>query len=220
MLPDQDCQSRAPVPPAKEYSMEVVERAEDAYCVEGLTFDQVATLTGVSASTLKRWSDRYAWQEKRENIRTARSAIRTNRVMLHAKLIEKCLGTLSPMDAFAVSSIEGVVQRAAQTTLRQSAAAGSAHVVGADTPLREIKTEADAISALEEAVEIKVNRMLANPEALSYGGMKEIGQVMDLIKSMKAKLPVTEAAVKSAGLTGDVAEWFRNEVLGVKRPAQ
>ncbi len=171
-------------PSAKEYSMEVVERAEDAYCVEGLTFEQVATVTGVSRSTLLRWSERYGWPDKRENIRSSRSAIRTNRILLHARLMENCLKTLKPMDAFAVSAIEGVVHRAARDAILSS---GSGATPDAAGPFREIKTEADAIAALDEAVQIKVNRMLAHPESLSYGGMKEIGQALDLLKDMKAK---------------------------------
>jgi transposase len=194
----------------KEYPMEVVERAEDAYCVEGLTFDQVATLTGVSASTLKRWSDRYVWQEKRENIRRARSAIRTNRVMLHAKLIENCLKTLKPMDAFAVSSIEGVVQRAAQ-----SAARGQTREALAMDPerMREIKTDADAISALEEAVEIKINRMLANPEGLSYGGMKEIGQALELLKEMKGRFAAEDKGEGPKALSAVRIRELREKLL-------
>lgn len=203
----------------KEYSMEVVERAEDAYCVDGLTFDQAATLTGVSASTLKRWSERYGWQEKRENIRRARSAIRTNRVMLHAKLIENCLKTLKPMDAFAVSSIDAVVQRATQTAVKRAADGRDTEPLAGENQ-REIKTEADAVEALREAVEIKLNRMLANPDGLNFSAMKDIRQALDLLREMEARIalagaPDEEKKEAPRGLSMEAAEKIRREILGI-----
>jgi hypothetical protein len=194
----------------KEYSMEIVERAEDLYCVDGHTLEQLVTLTGVSISTLKRWSIQYGWSEKRENIRRARSAIRTNRVLLHAKLIENCLKTLSPMDAFAVSSIEGAVQRAAQLAAKGQAREAPAEV------LREIKTEADAIAALEQAVEIKINRLLSNPEGLSFAAMKEIKQALDLLKDMRARQPASDAGSQPSGLSEAAADEIRRKILGIK----
>lgn len=85
------------------------------------------------------------------------------------------------MDAFAVSSIEGVVQRAAQL-----AAKGQARDTQPQT-MREIKTETEAICALEEAVEIKINRLLADPAGLNFSAMQDITKALDLIAKMKAK---------------------------------
>jgi len=206
----------------KEYSQEIVERAQDLYCVDGHTLDQVATITRVSVPTLKRWSVQYNWSTKRDDIRRARSAIRTNRILLHSKLIEKCLSSLNPMDAFAVSSIEGVVQRAAQL-----AAKGQARDTQPEV-MREIKTEADAVAALEEAVESKINRLLADPAGLSFASMKEVKQALGLLKEMKAQTrsreSLPEGMAKSdegskapRGLSGNLAQWLREEVLGVKK---
>lgn len=197
-------------PEGKEYSMEVVERCEDLHCVDGHTLDQVATITGVGLATLKRWSVAYDWQRKRDDIRRSRSAIRSNRIVLHAKLIEKCLSTLNPMDAFAVSSIEGVVQRAAQMATKGEIRQSAPEV------LREIRTEADAIAALEEAVESKINRMLANPEGLSFSAMKDVKQALDLLKDMRARQPVEGSEKKQAGLSAAAAEEIRKKVLGIK----
>ena len=206
----------------KEYSMEIVEHAEDLYCVDGHTFDQVAAITGVSVPTLKRWSAGYTWQEKRDNIRRARSAIRTNRIMLHSKLIEKCLTSLNPMDAFAVSSIEGVVQRAAQMAAKGQVGDTQREV------LRKIETEADAVAALDEAIEIKINRLLANPDGLSFSAMKDIRSAMDLLKTMRTKVGPPSTAVTSAiesapekerkgsGLSTDAVDRIRRDILGIK----
>jgi transposase len=195
----------------QEYSMEVVERAEELYCVEGHTFDAVATLTGVAASTLKRWSDRYNWQEKKEEIRQALSSIRANTIKLRAKLIENCLNTLNAQDAFAVSAIEGLAQRATQIALKQPAAPAVEN-------LREIKTDEDAITALEEAIQIKLNSMLTNPGQVSLASVKEIKTVSEFISGMRAKVSKTDAgAGKRKGLSADAADQLRREILGIKQ---
>ncbi|MDX9916033.1 MAG: hypothetical protein RBS49_09090 [Sphaerochaeta sp.] len=191
--------------------MEVVERAEELYCVEGHTFDAVATLTGVAASTLKRWSDRYNWQEKKEEIRQALSSIRANTIKLRAKLIENCLNTLNAQDAFAVSAIEGLAQRATQIALKQPAAPAVEN-------LREIKTDEDAITALEEAIQIKLNSMLTNPGQVSLASVKEIKTVSEFISGMRAKVSKTDAgAGKRKGLSADAADQLRREILGIKQ---
>jgi hypothetical protein len=196
----------------KEYSMETVERCEDSYCVDGLTFDQVAGLTGVSISTLKRWSERYDWQQKREDIRRARSAIRTGRVLLHSKLIENCLKTLNPQDAFAVASIDGVVQRAAEAARRNAADAGAFQE--ADRT-REIRTDAEAVAALEEAVQIRVGRLLANPDALNFRAMQDIGKVMEFLKDLRAKAaPGVEAETRKA-IDPETLKTVREQIYGL-----
>mgnify|MGYP001385327336 CR=1 FL=1 len=66
------------------YSFELVERAEQLYCVDGHTFEAVATLTGVAVSTLKRWSERYDWQDKKESIRQAMAVLQIGGSVLDA----------------------------------------------------------------------------------------------------------------------------------------
>ncbi len=194
----------------KEYSMEVVERAEDLHCVDGHTLDQVATITGVSVPTLKRWSVQYDWATKRDNIRRARSAIRTNRVLLHAALIENALKSLNPMDAFAVSSIEGVVQRAAASAMKGQVAQDQA----ADN-YREIRTEADAVAALEEALEIRINKLLSNPDGLNFGSMQDITKALELLNKLKARQPAATGKTQP-GLSEEAAETIRKQILGIK----
>ena len=193
----------------KEYSMAVVDRAEQLYCVDGASFEAVSSLTGVSVSTLKRWSDRYDWQANKEKIRAAMSSIRSNTVLLRARLIEKCLGSLEAKDAFAVSAIESVAQKAAQI-----AAKGQEQAVVPESP-REIKTDEDAVAALEEAVQLKLNAMLANPGRVSLAGLKEVKSVMDLLRDMR---PQTDDPGKSSGsgLSAEAADEIRRKILGVK----
>lgn len=176
--------------------MEVVERAEELYCIEGQTFDAVATLTGVAASSLKRWSERYGWQDKKEEVRQAMSSIRMNTIKLRSKLLENCLTTLHAQDAFAVSAIEGLALRAASRTppLYERGARG-------DLPekVREIKTDEDALAALEEAVQIKINLMLANPGQISGAAVKEISQIRTTLEDFKKAVSGKDADAAATG---------------------
>lgn len=169
----------------KEYSMEVVERCEELYCIDGQPFDAVATLTGVAASTLKRWSERYGWQEKKEQIRQAMSAIRTNRVLVRAKMLQKCLEEPSAKDALAVSALENMAMKAADLALKQQAAASPPR--SEEAPAREIRTEEDAVAALEEAVQMKLNLLLADPVRINLAAIKDVKQVMELLSEMRIK---------------------------------
>lgn len=195
----------------QEYSFETVERAEQLYCVDGQTFDAVATLTGIAPSTLKRWSEKYGWPAKKEEIRQALASIRTNTILLRAKLIENCMNTMHAQDAFAVSAIEGLAQRAAQF-----AAKGQPTAPAQPDAMRPIRTDEDAITALQEAVEIKLNAMLSNQHQVSFAALKEVKQTLDLLRDMRAKLASGSTESSSAGLTPAAAEEIRRKILGVK----
>lgn len=170
----------SPADGAREYSFEVVERAEELYCVDGQTFEAVSTLTGVAASTLKRWSERYGWQDKKEQIRQAMSSIRTNTIRLRARLLENCLTTLKSQDAFAVSALEGLALKVAAQKADPVLKTESI-----SSPPREIKTDEDAVAALEEAVSIKVASMLSDPGRITGAAVKEIAQIKATIEELK-----------------------------------
>lgn len=170
----------------ESYSFEIVEKAEELYCVDGQSFDAVATLTGVAASTVKRWSERYNWQEKKEKIRQALSSIRTNTILLRARLIENCMTTLAANDAFAVASLESMAQKAA------AAAAKNQLTPKAPETLREIKTDEDAVAALEEAVQIRLNSMLSNPGQISLAAVKDMKQALALVRDLKTRADAAE----------------------------
>lgn len=193
----------------QEYSFEMIERAEQLYCVDGQTFEAVATLTGVAASTLKRWSEKYGWPAKKEEIRRAMASIRANTIKLRAKLIENCMSTLNAMDAFAVASLEGMAQKAAQL-----AAKGQAAAQASPEKLRPIRTDEDAIAALEEAVQMRLNSMLSDPQRVSLPALRDIKGVLDLLREMRAKT-AGSADPAYTGLTPEAADEIRRKILGV-----
>lgn len=189
--------------------METVERAEELWCVDGLTFDEVAARTRVAASTLKRWAEKYGWRIKRDEIRQALASIRADTIRLRAKLISNCLTSMQAMDAFAVAKMEEVAIKAAELADKRAEAAPPAF------PMREIATESDAVAALEEAVGLRLNAMLASPDKVTLSALREVKQVLDLLKDMRAAVGAAKDGkpARERGLTAATADQIR-AVLG------
>jgi hypothetical protein len=195
----------------REHTMDTVGRAEELWCVDGLTLEAVAARTGVATSTLKRWAEKYGWHARREEIRQALASIRADTIRLRAKLIGNCLTTMNAMDAFAVAKMEEVAIKAAELSDKRAEAAPPS------TPLREIATEADAVAALDEAVGLRLNAMLASPGQVTLTALREVKQVLDLLKDMRAAAGVAAkdgAPGRQNGLSADTADRLRGLLGG------
>lgn len=108
-----------------EISWEIRENAEDLYIIDGKTFDQVAEITGVSVSQLKRWSSSSdpTWPDRRREYRNTLKDIRRSTLKLREKLAQQALNTLDPQTIYALDRLEA---RAAKQEQPQSD--GSDHV--------------------------------------------------------------------------------------------
>lgn len=175
---------------AKEISWEIREQAEELYIVDGKTFDEVAEITGVSVAQLKRWGSGQpdpddpeqkssSWMDRKKEYRTAFANIKRDTVLLRKRLISKALKSLDPQDVYAISSLESTVVKVQQAA-------------GADIPAslkerRTIKTPQDAVDALGDVVEDKINGMLTKPGAINLSAIKEMKQSLELIEKMKEK---------------------------------
>ncbi len=188
----------------KEYSFEVVEKAEELYCVDGLTYEQIANQMKIAQSTLKRWGKRYNWAAKREEIRQALSSIRINTIKLRAELIKNCLESLKPMDAFAVAKIEEMALRARELKQLESIK---------PIKVREIKTREDAISALTEAIEIRINKLLTQPEQLDFKALKDLREAMDMLQEMKGNIKEED---ETGGFSAQAVDEICKNILGVE----
>lgn len=195
-----------------EHPPETVWKAQELYCCDRLSFDRVAELTGVSATTLKGWADKYGWREKREELAQAESDIRVNTVMGRKKVLERLVGAKSGMEAsqlsFAVSALETLAMRQ-QEAIR----AGKIMEQAAAQPA-EIRTTADIPAALEEAVRLKLGMLLADPGQVDFKAIKDIKQAMDYLAQLRPK-DETEGN-HSKGLTLESANAIRKQILGIK----
>jgi len=171
---------------ASEIPWEIREQAEELYIVDGKTFEEVSALTEVSISQLKRWGAGNqdekipSWTERKREYRTSFANIKRDTVLLRKRLISKALKSLDPQDVYAISSLESTVAKVQQ-------ASGADMPAGVSVEKRVIKTPQDAVDALGDVVENKINSMLTKPWAISLAGIKEMKQALELIEKMKTK---------------------------------
>ena len=107
---------------AKEISWEIREQAEELYIVDGKTFDEVAEITGVSITQLKRWGAGFpdpddpeqkssSWMDRKKEYRSAFANIRRDTVLLRKRMTERALKSLDPQDLYAVVKLETMAAR-------------------------------------------------------------------------------------------------------------
>ena len=96
----------------REHPTDLVWKAQELYCVERQSYSAVSEATGVSATTLKSWGQRYGWAQKRAELAQAESEIRVNIIKGRQKALEQLLAATEPKEAaqiaFAVSSLESL----------------------------------------------------------------------------------------------------------------
>lgn len=160
---------------AEAIDFETRDWAGELYIVDGLTLEQVAKDAGASIQTIKQWSVKYEWGAKRDEYREAIGGIKRNTAILRKKLIAKALSSLDPQDVYAVSRLEAMAK--GQKTEDR----------GQGSEVRKIETPEDAVAALQEAIEIRINGMLTRPDAISLKGIKEMKEALKLVEQMKAK---------------------------------
>jgi len=151
-----------------------------------------------------------SWSDRKKEYRTAFANIKRDTVLLRKRLISKALKSLDPQDVYAISSLESTVVKVQQASGSDISTAGAIEK-------RIIKTPQDAVDALGDVVENKINGMLTKPGAISLAGIKEMKQALELIEKMKTKYkPEAEGAEKSEGLSDAAADKIRKQILGIK----
>ena len=168
-----------------EHEPGTVWRAQELYCVDRLSFDRVSELVGVSATTLKRWADKYRWRERRDEIAQVESDIRFNTILGRKAILEKLLaaegGKEASQVAFAVASLESLALKQAEL-----AASGKIPVAG-EVECPKINTREEAVRVLRQAVERKVGMALTDPQKISAETIQDIKRCLD--SGMNAHIP-------------------------------
>lgn len=197
-----------------EYPTDMLWRAQELYCVDRLSYAAVAEATGVSATTLKAWGQKYGWASRREEIARAESEIRVNIIKGRQKALEQLLAAgdakeAAPM-AFAVSSLESLA-------LKRQELAAAGKIPGPAPAVRHaIATRADAVAALREAVERKLGLALADPDKISTSTVQDVKRCLDLVAELEAGLPEGRASEEAGGKALSVENTAKiREILGV-----
>ncbi len=182
-----------------------MEKAEHLYFCSGHSLKGVAELTGIPLTTLKRWSGKNGWVEKKSEFGRALIEIRTNRVLLRRRMIEKCLESLDVREAVAVLSMESLAGK-------EEHAAGSGEPLAPVGLSRKGKDRKDAAAMLEEACRLGVNILAAYPCRIKSSTVKGLREAMALADEMK-KGPHGQEPRK--GLSDETVQEIRRKILGI-----
>jgi hypothetical protein len=192
-----------------EHEAETVWRAQELYCVDRLSFDVVARETGVAASTLKRWSEKYGWQAKREEIARAEADIRVDKVMARARTLKALLDKPRADMAFAVSALETLAIKEAEIA-KQNAVPNKS---GELSTTISVNTPAEALAALRKAVEQKLCLLLSRPENVDLRAVQEVQKCLALVGQLEAAQGVGSEKDKPKALSEENLQAIRT-VLG------
>lgn len=191
----------------REHQPETVWKAQELYCVARLSYREVAKEAGVAESTLKRWSERYGWREKRDRIAQAEAELRADTIMARSVMLKKLIASQDAQTGFAVASLEALA-------MRQAAAerAGKALEAATRNEKRPIRTAEDAVKALREAIEAKLAMLLAAPEDIDFKAVADVQKALKLVGEMEAAAKPAEDTAKTKGLSADLEARIR-EIL-------
>lgn len=195
-----------------EHEPETVWKAQELYCVDRLSFDAVAREIGVAASTLKRWSEKYGWQAKREEIAQAEADIRADKVLARSAMLKALIKTKDPQTGFAVSSLESLALKEAE--LAKQGAIGAA--ANEKPQAISVNTPGEAIAALRRAVEQKLGLLLTRPENVDLRAVQEVQKCLALVGKLEAAQTVAapESSETESGLPADFVEQIRRALSG------
>jgi hypothetical protein len=141
------------------------------------TYEEVSSSTGVSVSQLKRWGQEGDWVERKREYRQALADIKRKTVLLKRDLLDKAMHSLDPQSVYAFSSISQATKNDVKTAAKP------------EIPIqaRSFETREEAVDALAEAVQQKINKMISVPGELDFKALQDLKKAWDMLEDMKAK---------------------------------
>lgn len=196
----------------REHPPETIFRAQELYCVDRMTFAQVAKAVGVADSSVKRWSVTYGWQAKRQEIAQAEMDIRADFVLARSSMLKALLQSKDAQVGFAVASLESLAMKQADA-LRQGKLLDT---TSSAKPQRPIRTREDAVLAVREAIERRLQQLVGMPDLVDLRSLQDVQRCLDLLETLERSVaPGAEAENASKVLPADVTQALR-EALGLK----
>jgi hypothetical protein len=179
----------------------------------------------VTRQTLAAWRDGFDW-----TARAARSEAEVERLasgasdeslmgllLAQKEKYRRYLEGLAPgrIDNQATYALNHIVK-----TIMDIRKKGDSGAVSAETlpgELRPITTAAEAVEALREAVELKLNRMLSG-DGVDLSAVRDLQKALELIETMRARhqAETGEKVVKKGGISAEGANQIRARILGIE----
>jgi hypothetical protein len=179
----------------REHEPETVWRAQELYCVDRRTFQEVADLLGVADSTLRRWADVHGWREKREEIALAEADLRADKIRARSKLLKSLIQSCDAQTGFAVAALEGLALREAELARSLAEAAPAEPEPEPEEP----PVLAGDTAALEEAVRQRLAAILASKD-MRVRDVKDLTAILEKL-ARTARLPERDTAGEGQGET-------------------
>jgi hypothetical protein len=143
---------------AEAYPYEIRMDARGHYVISGMTYEQVAEVTGVSVSQLKKWGSDEGWVESRKKYREAQVSIGENTMLLRADLLKNALTTKDAQDVYAVAAMEKIA-----ITLEKIRPAETG---ASSVPDMQFDDPEQMIDGLWSAIEARTAKMINAPETM------------------------------------------------------
>jgi transposase-like protein len=160
----------------REHDPETVWQAQELYCVDRMTFEQVAEALGVADSTLRRWADTYGWRSKRDEIAQAESDLRADKIRARSKLLKSLISTADAQTGFAVAAMENLALKEIEAA--RALKAEAAPRFQEQQALPEVPAEAGDIAALEQGVRQRLAALLLSPD-LKVRDVKDLTAILE-----------------------------------------
>lgn len=185
----------------REHLPETVWKAQELFCVGRMTYSAVAKECGISASTAKRWGKKYGWATKRENIAKAECELRADMICARSEMLKQLIQSKDAQTGFAVASLESLA-------LKQAEAERAGQIVERKllAPRVTIESRADAIKALQQAVEMKLSELLTNPIQLDLKAVREVRDSLAFIETMRAEVGDSTRKQTRKGLSSETVQ--------------
>ncbi len=192
----------------QEHSFEIRDRARELYVDQGLTYAQAAAQINVSERTVKRWAKKYGWSEEKKQRMADRLAFDRTQRDLRLAMMQTALKTRDPKDVMAAIKLENMA-------LAWEKARRLSEQLRPAFETREIRTPQDAIDALRDAAELKINRLLSQPETLDPAALKDVQKVFELIEDFKTRYEPEDGKPADKGLSAKAVDDIKQRILGI-----
>ena len=178
------------------------ENAENLFVYRGLTLKQVSQEIGVPERTIANWSSDNDWQKKRMEYRQARGEIKRYTILTQLNLIKDIHNKPEAQKIYAFESL-------VRASKAQQSEGGA---IGQEIEQREINTPQDAVEALQEAIQSKINIMLSEPNTINLAGIKDMKKAMEMVDEMRTKYESGGKEIPK-GISLETIEKIRRDVL-------
>jgi hypothetical protein len=108
----------------KEYYFEVVETAENLYIYKQKTYEEIASITGVSVAQIQRWSEKYEWRKKKLDYVKRRVEYRKSLYTVRDDFLDTARTSKDPQVVHALKALQGCID--AEEKMASASEAGSA----------------------------------------------------------------------------------------------